>query len=156
MTMATYLIRSYAGVDGLDFGVARSDVHRVLGQPARTRTSRFSAELTDSWFDGSLRLTFGEAPGAPLTEVTLYPSVGSVQLEGLDLFGADRRAIYWELCKRDGDARVTVGVTVLLRLGIAITGFLHADATDQAVTAFARGRWQADDDALSERVPLPS
>ena len=41
-----------------------------------------------------------------------------------------------------------MGIVVFLTLGVAITGFVGTDASDDAVTVFAEGRWDGLRDQL--------
>jgi hypothetical protein len=145
--MNNYIITPYVGVDSLEFGMKRPDTHKILGAPQHTRKSRFSKEVTDYWNDNGLQLTFSETEGE-LLEISLYPNLPSVELSGFKLFEEPGRQIYKNLCGLDGDPRETVGITILFKYGLAMTGFLNEDADQKSVTAFEAGRWDKKDPKL--------
>jgi hypothetical protein len=88
-----------------------------------------------------------------LAEVALYSGVGEVVLDGLSLFSMPAAEAFSRLVALDGSPKASLGVTVMLNLGIAVTGFVDDDAGQKSVTAFARGRW---DDPTLELQPLTS
>lgn len=145
--MESYPIYPYVGVGDLKFGMHRAAVHALLGPPIRQKKSRFSDEVTDFWNGNGLQLVFS-SPQGKLLEISLYPNLNDVTLDGAEILSAPGRRVYDQLCKADGSSRQTVGVTVLLKLGIAITGFLNDDSDDKSVTAFALGRWSESDPTL--------
>jgi hypothetical protein len=151
--MISYDIESFQGVGSLRFGMSRFQVQNELGAPIRSRTDRFSPEVTDFWNESGLQLAFS-GPDGELVEVSLYPNLPLVRLGSLSLYDGVPKEIYRALCKADGAPRSTVGVTVFLKLGLAVTGFLNEDTDDMSVTAFARGRWDASDpDLLPLKMP---
>lgn len=141
-------IYPYKGVGVLEFGMLRADIHEILGAPAWQKKSRFSDEIIEFWNDNGLQLVFS-SPEDELIEVCLYPSLENVTLEDVEILSDTGKSMYWWLCRLDGAPRQTVGVTVLINLGIAITGFLNDEPDDKSVTVFARGRWREDDPALT-------
>jgi hypothetical protein len=145
--MTSYEIKSFHSVGDLRFGMSRSQVHGELGAPIRSKADRFSSELTDFWNESGLQLAFS-GPDGELLEVSLYPNLPLVRLGSLSLYEGLPKEVYGALCEADGAPRSTVGVTVFLRLGLAVTGFLNDDTDDMSVTAFARGRWDANDPDL--------
>lgn len=145
--MKNFPIYPYKGVGNLKFGMQRTGIHAMLGTPARQKKSRFSDEITDFWNGNGLQLVFSN-PEGELVEICLYPNLENVTLEGAKILSESGKSVYDSLCKLDGTPRQTVGVTVLLNLGIAITGFLNDDPDDKSVTVFARGRWREDDPSL--------
>lgn len=143
--MSNFEILPYQGVNELKFGMTREEVTRLLGPPSRTRTSRFSRDRIDAWLGNGLQLTFERGSGR-LAEVALYSGVGDVVLQGLSLFSMPAAVAFDRLVALDGDPKEALGVTVMLNLGIAVTGFVDDDAGQKSVTAFCRGRW--DDPSL--------
>ena len=117
--MESFPIHSYQGVGDLEFGISRAAVHELLGPPAYQKRSRFSTEITDCRYDNGLQLVFSSPEGS-LVEISLYSNMKNVTFDGIDIFSASSADVYKRLCRSDGDPRIIVGVTVLLRLGPGI------------------------------------
>ncbi len=147
--MRNYIVKPYVGIGDVQFGMARSDIHRILGLPSRSKKSRFSDEVTDFWCDNGLQLVFSSDSGQ-LLEISLYPNLQETEINGIKVFNEPGRQVYNNLCKADGDPRETVGVVILFSYGVAITGFLNADDDQKSITAFNAGRWNKDDKSLKK------
>jgi hypothetical protein len=145
--MSDYTIESFVGVGMLKFGMPRAQVHVLLGNPPRSRKSKFSEGVTDFWNENGLQLAFSDSRGQ-LREIGLYPNLPKVELGSLNLFDRPGKEVLQKLCELDGSPRITVGVVVLLQLGIAVSGFLVEDGDERSVTAFARGVWQSNNPKL--------
>lgn len=145
--MKDFMIHPYQGVGELRFGMHRSSVHSIMGKPALQRKSKFSDEITDYWYENGLQLTFSEID-EELIEISLYPNIKNVTYGELEIFSLPSYYIHQTLCQKDGDPRVTVGVTILLNLGVALAGFQNDDSSDDSITAFASSRWHKDDPDL--------
>ncbi|WP_144289872.1 hypothetical protein [Ideonella sp. A 288] len=152
--MNIFVISPYVGVNSMLFGMSRTRARVMLGKPTRERRSRCSLEVTDSWQPNNLQLTFS-SPVGELLEISLYPGIGHVSLLDIDVFAEPRDRTYTTICRQDKSPLQTVGVTVLLSLGVSLTGFLHHDADGRSISAFAQGRWSAQDPSLSPlKLPL--
>lgn len=125
----------------------RADIHRRLGLPIRSKKSRFSDEVTDFWHENGLQLIFGGEVGQ-LLEISLYPNLQEVEIDGIKVFDESGRQVFDDLCRRDGDPKETVGVVVLFSYGVTITGFLNADDDQKSIAAFSAGRWNKNDKSL--------
>ncbi len=147
--MNSFEIFPYIGVGELKFGMRRAEAYQILGNPNSSKNSRFSKEVTEYWMDNGLQLVFsGMGAEHQLLEISLYSNVHDVILQGIPIYKAPSKATYLSLCKLDGNPREKVGVTILFKFGIAISGFLHVDTDAKSITVFQNGRWSADDQSL--------
>ncbi|WP_081585491.1 hypothetical protein [Herbaspirillum rubrisubalbicans] len=138
--MQEHIITSYVGVGPLKFGMTREEVHQILGAPLSANKSWCSEELTEYWSENGLQLTYSETDER-LLEITLYPNLQNVQLNGFKLFDVPGAYAFKVLHDWD-DAPLTIaGASIFLKLGLAVSGFLREDNGDKAVAAFAKGRW---------------
>jgi outer membrane protein assembly factor BamE (lipoprotein component of BamABCDE complex) len=140
-------ITPYVGVGALKFGMTRATVHSILGNPSSTKKSRFSIEETDYWMNNKLQLTFTDAGGL-LLEVSLYPGLKGVQLNGVKVLEEPGLGVFSNFCKLDNTVRQTVGVTIFFTYGVAMTGFLNTDDDQKSITAFSTNRWNINDPEL--------
>lgn len=131
-------IRPYERVGSLHFGMSPSETGEHLGAPQMVTKNR-SKETVHRY--PTILLTFD---GGGLAEVGIPPE-GKPTLHSLDPL---TRAGFTRLLAEDGDAQETLGFVVLLNLGITVTGVHDDDASQLAVTAFRRGRW----DGLREKM----
>ncbi|WP_044529009.1 hypothetical protein [Herbaspirillum sp. B65] len=138
--MQEHIIMSYVGVGPLKFGMTREEVHQILGAPLSVEKCRFLEELTEYWSENGLQLTYSETDER-LLEISLYPNLPNVQLNGLKLFEVPGAYAFKVLHDWD-DAPLTIaGASIFLKLGLAAGGFLDDDDNDKSVTVFAKGRW---------------
>jgi hypothetical protein len=138
--MREHIIMSYVGVGPLKFGMTRDEVHQILGEPLSADKSWCSEELTEYWSENGLQLTYSETDER-LLEISLYPNLPNVQLNGLKLFEVPGAYAFKVLHDWD-DAPLTIaGASIFLKLGLAAGGFLDDDDNDKSVTVFAKGRW---------------
>jgi hypothetical protein len=144
--MQEHIIMSYVGVGPLKFGMTRQEVHQILGEPLSVDKSWYSEELTEYWSENGLQLTYSETDER-LLEISLYPNLPNVQLNGLKLFEVPGRYAFKVLHDWDNAPLSRTGTSVFLKLGLAAGGFLYDDDDTKSVTAFAKGRW---DDCPSE------
>lgn len=145
--MQNFEITPYVGVGDLKFGMTRENIHGILGKPSSKKKSRFSFEETDYWMDNKLQLTFSDAVGT-LVEVSLYPGIEDIQLNGIKVFEEPGPSVYSNFCKLDSAVRQTVGVTIFFTYGVAMTGFLNTDDDQKSITAFSTDRWNINDPEL--------
>ncbi|QJQ00521.1 hypothetical protein C798_09820 [Herbaspirillum rubrisubalbicans Os34] len=138
--MQEHIITSYVGVGPLKFGMTRDEVHQILGEPLSVDKSWCSEELTEYWSENGLQLTYSETDER-LLEISLYPNLQNVQLNGLKLFEVPGRYAFKVLHDWDDAPLAIAGATIFLKLGLAAGGFLHDDDDDKAIAVFAKGRW---------------
>ncbi|NQE49595.1 hypothetical protein [Herbaspirillum rubrisubalbicans] len=138
--MREHIIMSYVGVGPLKFGMTRDEVHQILGTPLSEKKCRFFDESTEYWSEKRLQLTFSDT-GDGLLEISLYPNLPNVQLNGLKLFEVPGAYAFKVLHDWDDAPLTRAGTSIFLKLGLAAGGFLHDDDFDKSVTAFAKGRW---------------
>ncbi|QDD63073.1 hypothetical protein EJD96_02390 [Herbaspirillum seropedicae] len=138
--MEEHIIMPYVGVGPLRFGMTRDEVHQLIGDPLSIDKSGGSEELTEYWSNNGLQLTYSEMDET-LLEISLYPNLQNVQLNGLDLFGVPGTHAFKLLHDWDNAPLTIVGVSIFLKLGLAVNGFFHDDDGAKSVTAFAKGRW---------------
>lgn len=124
-------IRPYESVGPMRFGMSPSEADAQLGAP-QTVTKNRSGETVYRYPE--LLLTFD---GRGLAEIGIPPE-GKPTFQSLDPF---TRVGFDHLLTEDGDAQETLGFVVLLNLGITVTGMHDGDASQLAVTAFRKGRW---------------
>ncbi len=138
--MQEHIIMSYVGVGPLKFGMTRGEVHQLLGAPLFTKKSQFFEESREFWSENGLQLTYSETDER-LLEISLYPNLQNVQLNGLKLFEVPGRYAFKVLHDWDDAPLAIAGATIFLKLGLAAGGFLHDDDDDKAIAVFAKGRW---------------
>ncbi|QJQ00522.1 MULTISPECIES: hypothetical protein [Herbaspirillum] len=138
--MQEHIIMSYVGVGPLKFGMTRGEVHQLLGAPLFTKKSQFFEESREFWSEKRLQLTFSDT-GDGLLEISLYPNLPNVQLNGLKLFEVPGAYAFKVLHDWDDEPLSKTGTSVFLKLGLAAHGFLYDDDGTKSVTAFAKGRW---------------
>ncbi|MGC4244194.1 MAG: hypothetical protein QM686_18460 [Herbaspirillum sp.] len=131
---------SYVGVGPLRFGMTRDEVHQLIGNPLSIDKSGGSEELTEYWSNNGLQLTYSEMDET-LLEISLYPNLQNVQLNGLNLFEVPGTHAFKLLHDWDNAPLRIFSVSIFLKLGLAVNGFLHDDDGAKSVTAFAKGRW---------------
>lgn len=133
-------IRPYHGAGPVRFGMTQDEVVATAGKPALIRKVG-DGEIDMRYSDYFVRL--GAADQA-VSEIG-FSQRASVKVNGIDVFG-DPRA-FDKLTQIDGDPFESVGIVVLMQLGIALTGFHDAEDEQKSLTAFRRGRW---DEAKNE------
>jgi len=138
--MREHIVISYVGVGPLRFGMTRDEVHQLIGNPLSIDKSGGSEELTEYWSNNGLQLTYSEMDET-LLEISLYPNLQNVQLNGLNLFEVPGTHAFKLLHDWDNAPLTIFGVSIFLKLGLAVNGFLHDDDGAKSVTAFAKGRW---------------
>lgn len=138
--MREHIVMSYVGVGPLRFGMTRDEVHQLIGNPLSIDKSGGSEELTEYWSNNGLQLTYSEMDET-LLEISLYPNLQNVQLNGLNLFEVPGTHAFKLLHDWDNAPLRIFSVSIFLKLGLAVNGFLHDDDGAKSVTAFAKGRW---------------
>jgi len=125
------VIEPYVSAGSFKFGASYDEIVAVLGEPRSTEKDG-SGEMIVR-YDG-----FGATISSHgVVEVYFLPDA-DVWLSGIDIFGDP--GAFQSVCALDGDPKETVGVIVLLKLGITMTGFHDGDASQLAITAFEKGR----------------
>jgi len=145
--MQNYIIYPYIGFGDLRFGMSQQEAHTILGPPNRKKKSRFSEEYTEYWQHNWLQLVFSEKD-EKLLEIGVYPKLGTVTLNNIDIFGEPGNVVYNALVELDGEPFNAFGGTLFLNLGIGVIGFLCDDDNDKAVSVFNVDRWSKDDPLL--------
>ncbi len=114
------------------FGMRTDEVIAVLGEPVikstnfRKRTT-YDYDFVNIGFDSkSTVVHVGFGPGA------------NVEFENQSVF---LRETFEKLVKLDSEAKEVVGFVVLLKLGIAFTGFHDGDESQKAVSVFVAGAY---------------
>lgn len=126
------VIEPYVSAGSFKFGASYDEIVEVLGQPRSTEKNRLGETIVRYDESGATISSSG------VIEVYFLPDA-DVWLSGIDVFG-DPEA-FQILCALDGDPKETVGIIILLKLGVTMTGFHDGDASQLAVTAFEKGRW---------------
>jgi len=146
MTIARQqIIYPYRGLKSVPFGSRSSIALAAFGPPTLDwKTSSGERELT---YPGVIFRYSSDHE--VLDEISVVPG-GDVA------FLIDSTPISWdagfldEMVSADGDPYWCVGFTVLLRLGLALSGFDPIERSQQAVSAFRRGLW---DDMVCRGIP---
>ncbi|MDR9835752.1 hypothetical protein [Herbaspirillum huttiense] len=138
--MREHIIMPYVGIGPLRFGMTRDEVHQLIGDPLSIDKSWCSEELTEYWNNNGLQLSYSEMDET-LLEISLYPNLHNVQLNGLNLFEVPGTHAFKVLHDWDNAPLTIAGVSIFLKLGLAVNGFIHDDDGAKSVTAFAKGRW---------------
>lgn len=132
MNNTLFTIESYVGALPVRFGMQPDEVEAVLGEPQR-KSRNFRKEMTYDYenvnvgFDMSNSVAhIGFVPGA------------NVAYDGQPLFSQD---VFHRLVRLDSEAKEVVGFVVLLKLGIAFTGFHDGDESQKAVSVFVEGAY---------------
>ncbi|MCY0916346.1 hypothetical protein [Massilia antarctica] len=142
-------IQSYVGVGKLHFGLSQGEIAQLIGASTRQKKG-FSGELTEYRRENGLLTTY-DRDTKKLIEIGFSRNILELEYVNKKLFTDPPFTIFSELIKLDGQPYESLGFIVLLNLGITLTGFHDGDVNQQAVTVFARGRW---DDLLNELKPF--
>jgi hypothetical protein len=127
-------IISYVGAKPLLFGMTKSQVESLVGNPLRT-TTNFLGEPNAQYESFGVRYS---SKDGTLVEIG-FSSSAEVTFHGVDLFR--QAGAFEELLREDSCPYESFGFIVLLDLGITLTGFHDNHPSQLAVTAFERGRW---------------
>lgn len=127
-------IKPYQGAGPLQFGMKQDEVAAAVGTPVLVRKTR-GGDTEMRYPDYAVRL--GGADQA-VAEIGFSPRA-KVIVEGIDVFG-DQDA-FDKLIQLDGEPLESLGIIVLMKLGVSLTGFHDADADQKSIGAFRRGRW---------------
>ena len=130
----SFEIISYIGAKPLLFGMIEAQVEKLVGLPL-SRTVNSLGEGNAQYNSYSVRFS---PKDNRLVEIG-FSSSANVSFSGLDIFR--RAGAFHKLLLKDSSPYEYYGFIVLLDLGITLTGFNDNDASQYAVTAFARGRW---------------
>ncbi|MBN9357074.1 MAG: hypothetical protein J0I15_11520 [Herbaspirillum huttiense] len=138
--MREHIITSYVAVGPLKFGMNRGEAHKILGAPLSAKKCQFFDESTEYWSEKRLQLTFSDADDG-LVEISLYPNLPNVQLNGLKLFEVPGAHAFKVLHDWDDAPIMIAGTTIFLKLGLAAGGFGGHDDSNKSVAVFAKERW---------------
>ena len=143
----SFSITPYVGVGPILLGTSRHDIQVLLGRPSNSRTSRFSSRVLDHWAVEGLTIT-SEHENGTILEVGFGAEQQHAEVNGIHIFAKQGPTVLRALCLLDGSPQEDVGMTVLFKLGMTLTGFLDATEDDRAVTVFAPGVWSPVDPRL--------
>lgn len=133
----------YVGVDHVRFGMTPAEVAQVWGEP-HSRAVNFLKQYVE--FRGSVSTTYSSEN--QLIEIGLSRLCTDARLENIQIFSPPKRSRLVELLNLDKHAYEDVGIIVFKNLGISMTGFEHSDDDDLAISAFSRGLWDEDLEAM--------
>ncbi|EHM38273.1 DUF7738 domain-containing protein [Hafnia alvei] len=143
----------FVGLDSLPFGMLRQDVYSVLGEPNRIIKKHRNKLAQEVWYQVGIHLFFD---GDFLDEINIFSSIGmsdeknesSFVFSQYDIFCMPPHYIYSELCQLDGAPKKTVGITILLNLGMGLYGFDNHVLNGQDNRSFALYRKESMDDII--------
>lgn len=140
-----FKIKPYLSAGPIALGISRAQLHTLLGAPSASRIGKFSGNLIDIWDAEGISITMKDNE---VVEIGFGSEQSTAQIEGFRIFGLSGPATHEILCFKDGRPLADAGFTVLLNLGITLSGFLNEDQDERAVTVFKEGLWRADDESL--------
>jgi hypothetical protein len=129
-----FQIIPYHSVGPIRIGATSAELTNALGAPSDIEKNRRN-ELDYQYAGFGVRLS---ARDQTVVEVGFTPQV-DVRFHEINIFNSS--GAFEELIKKDGAPFEHVGFIILLNLGITLTGFHDNDASQKAVTVFAKGRW---------------
>ncbi|RIK70311.1 hypothetical protein DCC62_22850 [candidate division KSB1 bacterium] len=132
-------IKTYIGVGNVRFGMKPEEVAKVFGTPDKT-TKNFLKEKIEYRNKSGLVATYSLTDGS-LIELGFRPIILSLRFKGIRIFEDPYDEVFKKLLHEDSNPYQSLGIVVLLNLGIALTGFLQEDEDDRSVTIFSKGRW---------------
>jgi hypothetical protein len=136
-------IQPYVGAGPLRFGMTRKQVEDVLGPPEKTKRILFRNEKQEFRRQSGLQTVYS-ASDETLVEISFYANQ-SVSFDGMDIFHTPGKNMIKRLAEADSKPLETVGISVFLNLGIAMTGFLQDEEPGQkSISVFAKGRWDSE------------
>ncbi|QBP77088.1 hypothetical protein E2K99_19755 [Herbaspirillum huttiense] len=133
----------YVGVDHVRFGMTPAEVAQVWGEPP-SRAVNFLKQYVE--YRGSVSTTYSSEN--QLIEIGLSRHCTDARLGNIQIFSPPKRSRLVELLNLDKDAYEDVGIIVFKNLGISVKGFEHSDDDDLAISAFSRGHWDEDFEAM--------
>jgi hypothetical protein len=139
-----YEIQPYVGVGALRFGMTSPQIRQILGAPRFSR--RDAHRLREMYGVGGPALTFKAVAGSgesELAEIGFAKAATDIVYRGTNLFSSERPAVVTKLYSDDPEPREVSGTLVFPTLGITLTCFHSGPEESMAVTAFARGTWDA-------------
>lgn len=132
MSADLFTIKPYVGALPVAFGMRTDGVIAVLGEPL-IKSTNFRKRMTYDYdfvnigFDSkSTVVHIGFVPGA------------NVEFENQSVF---LRETFEKLVKLDSEAKQVVGFVVLLKFGIAFTGFHDEDQSQRSISVFVAGAY---------------
>lgn len=144
---ADFTITPYTSVGPVRLGMSRADLHAALGTPSQSRKSRFNQNILDYWNGEGLSITSTGEQGHVI-EVGFGSEQANAEVAGVKLFARRGADVFRDLCLLDGAAKQDVGIAVLFKLGVSLSGFEVHDQDERAVTVFAKEVWSVDDPDL--------
>ena len=127
----------------LSFGMEYDEVKSILGIPVSEEENRFGEKVMR--YDG-----FGvTVSDAGVVEAYFLPDT-EVTISHIEIY-KDPHA-FQRLCALDGAPKKILGFIVLMKLGLTLTGFHDGDQSQQAITAFAKGRWDQESENFESYI----
>ncbi|MCS3507369.1 hypothetical protein [Achromobacter sp. JUb104] len=127
-------VKSYKGINNVDFGSKQSIVISVFGRPERKEINR-EGEVEFHFSGFVVRF---DANSEEFRECTLLPECGA-KINGFLIDWSDG-FLSW-LASEDSALKEVHGFVVSLRLGLAVAGFHDNDDSEKSVHAFRYGDW---------------
>lgn len=125
-------IESFKSAADISFGISQEEVIEILGNP----TANFINYQQDRemYYDGK----FITLANNKVVEIGFMPTC-RVFFRGVDVF-SDENA-FTKICQIDGNPQESVGIIVLLNVGLSMSGFHDGDEAQKGISAFSTGRW---------------
>jgi hypothetical protein len=132
-------IRPYEGVGSLRFGMSKIEVADLIGPPEEADVHPLGEAYEDRF--GSSVLTIYSKADNTLVQIGFSRWTQGVTFKNTNIFNEDPGKVLEFLIQEDAQPLESLGIIVLLNLGITLTGF-HDDGEDErTITVFAKGRW---------------
>ncbi len=141
--MTQFQFEPYVGTLPIRFGMTPAQVEQIVGPPAQVGQN-FLGERDEQ--RGGVNVRYSKT-ATSVVEVSLLPAM-QLLLDSRDLF-RERDPIQ-TILQYDPNPFEWVGFIIFLEIGLAITGYHDDDASQRAITAFCKGRWDPYRDQFSE------
>jgi len=134
-----WAVKPLVGIGDITFGMPPNDVLREMGvSPSRTKNSSNKERIN---FDDNLErnITFSFQDGI-LCELGVAKENRFASIYGMPVFSDPLRTLE-KLKRKVSFVYEMLGFLIFDEIGITLTGFHDGAIEDQAVTAYASGRW---------------
>jgi hypothetical protein len=142
-----FITTPYVSAGPIALGMARTQLHSLLGLPDNSKESRFGPKVTDRWHAEDITIALSHETGSVM-EIQFGSEQREAEVFGIRLFDRAGPNVYRDLCQADGAPCEDLGFTVFFKFGITLAGFLAADQDDRTVTVFAKSVWDESDPRL--------
>jgi hypothetical protein len=133
--MTGWAVIPYDGVDGLKFGMSPEQVAEALGPPSEI-TSNDLGEREERRDSQVPVIRYGDSG---IVEFSFLPETPAI-VDGENVFDEEDPVAF--LLSKDPSPYECLGFLIFLNLGLTLTGYHDEDASQRAITVFARGRWE--------------